>query len=189
MEDILASIRRILNEDKDAAALPAPGPHSAGRMEAPPRRDDVLVLDGSMMVSEPKLTAPAGPPSPPAPPGKPAEPASTFKPDKPESERMPPAPTDKGDGATAPDAGPERLVAPAAAAAAAASLGNLVRTLAGERGTLVHRSSQSGGPTIEEMVREELRPFLKAWLDAHLPGLVERVVRAEIERILGNSVP
>jgi cell pole-organizing protein PopZ len=37
--------------------------------------------------------------------------------------------------------------------------------------------------TIEELVREMLRPMLKSWLDDNLPGLVERLVRAEIERV------
>jgi cell pole-organizing protein PopZ len=32
-------------------------------------------------------------------------------------------------------------------------------------------------------VREMLRPMLKGWLDDNLPGLVERLVRAEIERV------
>jgi cell pole-organizing protein PopZ len=37
--------------------------------------------------------------------------------------------------------------------------------------------------TLEDLVREMLRPMLKAWLDDNLPGLVERMVRAEIERV------
>ena len=39
------------------------------------------------------------------------------------------------------------------------------------------------GQTIEGLVREMLRPMLKSWLDDNLPGLVERLVRAEIERV------
>ena len=39
------------------------------------------------------------------------------------------------------------------------------------------------GQTIEGLVREMLRPMLKTWLDDNLPGLVERLVRAEIERV------
>ena len=38
-------------------------------------------------------------------------------------------------------------------------------------------------PTLEDAVRETLRPMLKSWLDEHLPSLVERMVRAEIERV------
>jgi uncharacterized protein len=37
--------------------------------------------------------------------------------------------------------------------------------------------------TLEDLVREMLRPLLKAWLDDNLPGVVERLVRAEIERV------
>jgi cell pole-organizing protein PopZ len=37
--------------------------------------------------------------------------------------------------------------------------------------------------TLEDLVREMLRPMLKSWLDDNLPSLVERLVRAEIERV------
>jgi uncharacterized protein len=36
--------------------------------------------------------------------------------------------------------------------------------------------------TLEDMVREMLRPILKVWIDDNLPSVVERLVRAEIER-------
>ena len=39
------------------------------------------------------------------------------------------------------------------------------------------------GRTLEDLVREMLRPMLKSWLDDNLPGLVERLVRTEIERV------
>ena len=38
-------------------------------------------------------------------------------------------------------------------------------------------------PTLEDVVRETLRPMLKSWLDENLPRVVERIVQAEIERI------
>ena len=38
-------------------------------------------------------------------------------------------------------------------------------------------------PTLEDVVRETLRPMLKSWLDENLSGLVERMVEAEIERV------
>jgi uncharacterized protein len=63
-------------------------------------------------------------------------------------------------------------------------VGSLVRHLA-ERSTQVH----GGGPTIEDIVREEIRPLLKSWLDANLPPIVERLVRTEIERVVGRVVP
>jgi hypothetical protein len=37
--------------------------------------------------------------------------------------------------------------------------------------------------TLEDLVREMLRPMLKSWLDDNLPAMVERLVRAEIERV------
>ncbi len=84
----------------------------------------------------------------------------------------------------APPTAPAHLLAPEAAAAAASSVDGLLRMLAASRSTQTHR----GGPTIEDLVREEIRPLLKVWLDSHLPGLVERQVRAEIERLVGRAV-
>lgn len=75
------------------------------------------------------------------------------------------------------------LVAEEAAAAAASAVGSLVRTLTADRSPALH----AGGPTVEEVVRELLRPLVKEWLDAQLPGLVERVVRSEIERVVGRA--
>lgn len=44
--------------------------------------------------------------------------------------------------------------------------------------------SQNGASrTLEDLVQDMLRPFLKEWLDEHLPGVVERLVQDEIERI------
>jgi cell pole-organizing protein PopZ len=40
-----------------------------------------------------------------------------------------------------------------------------------------------GTRTIEDVVRELLRPMLKSWLDDNLPAMVERLVRSEIERV------
>lgn len=37
--------------------------------------------------------------------------------------------------------------------------------------------------TVEDLIAQILRPMLKTWLDENLPGLVERMVRQEIERI------
>lgn len=41
----------------------------------------------------------------------------------------------------------------------------------------------TGERSIEDMTRELLRGMLKQWLDDNLPGLVERLVREEIERV------
>jgi len=75
------------------------------------------------------------------------------------------------------------IASPETANAAAGSVTNLVRALTSDRSSQVF----SGGPTIADLVREELRPLLKAWLDSNLPPLVERLVRAEIERVISRA--
>lgn len=186
MDDILASIRRILNEDEKTTK-----PSSAG----------VLMLDPSMIVEEGESPADGAPIEASLPTGAASmlaaptrdtdlhlgaeEPLALATMDDtmrggsvvPDSPSPPPVSRD------APPAD-SPLVAPAAAAAAAHSVGSLVRTLAAERSAAVTR----GGLTIEDLVREEVRPVLKEWLDTHLPPLVERMVRAELERVVGRSV-
>lgn len=46
---------------------------------------------------------------------------------------------------------------------------------------------RSGETSLEELTRDLLRPALAAWLDQHLPPLVERMVAAEIARIVGKK--
>lgn len=185
MDDILASIRRILDEEGTRAAGPAdpaPAPGAA--------HDDVLELDQSMMLPEPDAAAPGPVPGPPP---VLAEPVAAAEPQPParlaDLDHVPaplpvpmPAAAPNAPAAPAPSPPPATLVAPAAAAAAASSVGALMRTLASGRTTATSR----GGPTIEDLVREEIRPLLKEWLDTHLPPLVERLVRAEIERVVGR---
>jgi uncharacterized protein len=49
--------------------------------------------------------------------------------------------------------------------------------------TLAQTSQPRNGRTVEELVSELIRPMLKTWLDDNLPAIVERLVRAEIERL------
>jgi len=157
MDDILASIRRILSEDEQAK--PA---------DIVARDDGVFQLEESMMVTPAPSAEPASSPvgvpdailAAPEPPAS-AAPAATPSPNGP-------------------------LLAPEAAQAATDSVGALLRSLV-SRGEQV--GVYRGGPTIEDMVREEIRPLLKAWLDANLPALVERQVRVEIERVVGRAIP
>lgn len=174
MEDILASIRRILNEDE----VP-PAPEASGAAGAEPQvaavpsadADGPLVLTEDMMVGEP---------APPAPEPDPVPPVEVVA----EPPPAPPPVVVVDAPAAAPPLSADALLAPAVAAAAAASVSQLVRAVASERGSAVHR----GGPSIEDVVREELRPLLKDWLDQHLPGIVDRLVRAEIERVVGRAL-
>jgi hypothetical protein len=68
---------------------------------------------------------------------------------------------------------PDRnLLSPTTTAAVDSAFNSLAQTV------LVQNSR-----TLDDLVREMLRPMLKAWLDDNLPNLVERLVRAEIERV------
>ena len=49
--------------------------------------------------------------------------------------------------------------------------------------TLANTILSSQARTLEDLVREMLRPMLKSWLDDNLPPVVERLVRDEIERV------
>ncbi|MBV1704291.1 MAG: DUF2497 domain-containing protein [Hyphomicrobiales bacterium] len=71
-----------------------------------------------------------------------------------------------------PAAAPVPLVSRTTGDSVAASFGALNATLAAP-----------SPEKIEAMSRDMLRPLLKSWLDDHLPALVERLVRAEIERV------
>ncbi|MCT4657087.1 MAG: DUF2497 domain-containing protein [Cohaesibacter sp.] len=48
---------------------------------------------------------------------------------------------------------------------------------------LTHTILSNNTRTMENVVEDMLRPMLKAWLDQNLPVMVERLVRAEIERV------
>ena len=94
-----------------------------------------------------------------------------------------PVPVPPPDPAAEPPRGPDHaLVAPEVAAAAAASVRGILRALSAERFVTLTRDT----PSIEDVVRTAVRPVLKEWLDANLPRLVEREVRAEIERVVGQ---
>ncbi len=156
MEDILASIRRILNDDDETVSAPKGAPAEATPAE------DVFELDRSMIIDE--HPEPDHIPGPAAMEAQEQAPPHAFEPAHQEEDEEP-------------------LVAPATAAAASASMGALVRVL-GQRHTQLYR----GGPTLEDMVRDEIRPLVKNWLDENLAPMVERLVRAEIERVTSRNL-
>lgn len=172
MEEILASIRRIISEDTDAgkgaapttpAAAPAPAtpppaaaappPPSPGPQPAPAPAE---VLELTEMVGDDgKVTDVADKKPAPTPP--PAQPAPVA---------------DEGDS----------LVSNRAASAAAGALAGLAAASRKPEGS-GFMGLGNGAATLEEIVRSEMRPILKAWLDENLPPLVERLVQKEIKRI------
>jgi cell pole-organizing protein PopZ len=208
MEDILASIRKILAEDSAQPMPPPPEP-------ATPPGDEVLDLTEQMLAPDPspapKAEAPAmsaadidalfeAPPQAAAAPMSAADIDALFDAPPPAAAAAPPAPA-------APAAPPEQPSAPVMATAAptpspaagegliggsvaAAAAASFAALRAAARGPAEEARPAAadvllgnGALTLEQMVREELRPLLKAWLDANLPPLVERLVKAELERV------
>ena len=112
-------------------------------------------------------------------PDQPASPLEEHDPPvyrRPEGKRQPayvPAPLTQPDSARSP---PQEsgMLSPEAAAGAEAAFGRLADSL---------MSRAVGERSIEDITRELLRTMLKQWLDEHLPALVERLVREEIERV------
>lgn len=78
----------------------------------------------------------------------------------------------------------EPLVTPESRSAMRESLAALA-TMAGPRAQ--PRLVRSGETSLEDMVRELLRPALAEWLDRNLPDMVERLVASEIARIVGKK--
>ena len=114
------------------------------------------------------LTEAMATPEPPPPPFRTigTEPDVMFA--EPEPEPPPPPPPRQ---AAAPPA-ESRIVSDVTRAAVDAAFNSLAQTV------LVQNAR-----TLEDLVKEMLRPMLKSWLDDNLPTLVERLVRGEIERV------
>jgi uncharacterized protein len=185
MEEIIASISRIIAEDKDPADRRVGSTaQSAAAALVPREKSDILELtqvvnqDGSVRRVSPwaeGATAPSA--SPDTPNASPADATGRIEPRPPHAD---PALEPR------PDSGRERIVSATtsgAAAAAFAQLGALPR----ERRNETELPLGAAERTIAEIVREMLRPFLQSWLDDHLPSIVERLVREEIARVVGEA--
>ncbi len=61
-----------------------------------------------------------------------------------------------------------------------AEAGSLASGSFGKLADVLHQDDKK---SIDEIAKELLRPMLKQWLDQNLPGLVETLVREEIERV------
>jgi cell pole-organizing protein PopZ len=174
MEEILASIRRIIADDNSGPApQPAAKPgaeldqaeidHVMSGRDGAQQEADVLELTQPVEPAPTAFKAVRGPdvmfreedrqhePEP-APPPVPAAP-----PPPPAPRRAPPR---------------ENLLSPSSAANISAAFDTLANNVLAENAR-----------TLEDIVKEMLRPMLKQWLEENLPGLVERLVRAEIERV------
>ncbi len=175
MEDILASIRRILSEDEqeeqnaaEAAPPPPPPPVEEPEEEVLPipevEEEDLLELADQDIEPEDDLEELLLEPEP-----EPEEDVLELGPDM----QVEPEPQmDTSD-----------LIGVSTAAASTAALSELSNALARDRGVGVGRA----GITLEEIVRDSLRPYLKEWLDHNLPYLIERLVKAEIEKMVNRA--
>lgn len=196
MEEILASIRRIISEDDAEPLAPPSRPTVAPVNPVPPPALSTDAIDALFATRslEPKPVAPepVRVPSRPASsqaaenPPQPAQPIRQVAMQPPRVEAAPPrvevaaAPRRDVRPQPAPpvsrveELAPGRpLLSAGADAAVNSAFGNLAGTVL----------ASGGSRTLEDLVKEMLRPMLKAWLDTNLPPLVERLVRDEIERV------
>lgn len=218
MEEILASIRRIIADDeaKPAAAKPEAAPAKPVMKDIPP----------SAIAPPPKpVSAPKPPPAPPPPAPAPAAPASNSQDDidamlasldaaTPEAEIRPAPPPEPDvfeltDEMALPDPAPPppsasfNKIEPADDIEFSESRNrqpphepsydsppqqpilsrSTVSAVESAFNSLANTVLSNNARTLEDLVKEMLRPMLKSWLDDNLPGLVERIVKAEIERV------
>ena len=239
MEEILASIRRIIADDeakpsdKPAAAAPAALAAPAAPPPKPAMKDIPPSAIPAAKASAPKAVAPAPAPAPKPAPAPPPEPAASnsqddidamlagLEEDAAVAEVSPPEPEADVFELTDEMALPEPKPAPGPPPSAASFSKidpqddleftemkaarrqpmsdpllasetpmpgpilshSTVSAVESAFNTLAHTVLSNNARTLEDLVKEMLRPMLKSWLDDNLPGLVERIVKAEIERV------
>jgi cell pole-organizing protein PopZ len=182
MEEIIASISRIIAKDKPGAARRVEATASSG-VAVSTTNGDILELtqvvdeDGSMREIPPWAGDAAAPRLPDAPIVSPAEAAGQIGP---QSSRADPVLEPR------PGSGGERIVSATTSEVVAATFAQL-GALPRERRDEPELPLGGVERTLEEIVREMLRPLLQAWLDTHLPGIVEQLVREEIARVVGKA--
>jgi cell pole-organizing protein PopZ len=183
MEEILASIRRIISDDEARGTPARPSPPrpvsnvshlfaepsplpSATVVELPiepapaadadlPEDEDYAEADEPPAAAEVAIDEAAF--------------AAALEPEEPTPQRAELAPEPRRD---PPPPASQPLLSPRADAAVSSAFGNLADTF-----------FSAHGRTVESLVEDMLRPMLKTWLDHNLPPLVERLVREEIERV------
>ncbi|MHA6289193.1 DUF2497 domain-containing protein [Maricaulis sp. CAU 1757] len=180
MEEILSSIRRIINEDDDEAPAEAEAEAAAPEADEPNSQDDIDSMfdeagDTGADVAEDndvlELT------------DKVEEPTSGTEPmamdddlmivDR-EEEAEPELEEPDIDFDALADETADGIMSEPAAAAAMTSFHTLADNI---------RISEEEGRTLEGVVRALLRPMLKEWLDTNLPSIVDEKVQAEIDRV------
>jgi len=198
MEEILASIRRIIAEDDSEKSAQRPAETAGGELNpdaTPASPEAERAMEEPRSPSPPE--SPAGRIGARSGPAKAARSSTVLDLTDPMASSpsrsaapavdsslasAPPAPIDQAvaneavsvtqSGGTQDDQRGGGLMSSTTSAAVDSAFNALAQTV------LVHNAR-----TLEDLVREMLRPMLKVWLDDNLPGMVERLVRAEIERV------
>jgi hypothetical protein len=194
MEDILASIRRILSEDDAEEAVkappqpapvkaapppppepePEPEPEPLFEMEPEPEPGPVFEMEPEPMAMEEEedileltddMVAEDDEPAP-----EPEPEPESFLDEEP-APRLAPIETE------------DSILSPPTQAASASSFAELARAVARDRGL----GLGNGGLTIEDIVREILKGLIKDWLDENLPYMIERIVKKEIEKMVNRA--
>ena len=185
MEEILASIRRIISED-----------------DAPAETAEAVSDPEPLAAAEPVEAAPAYTPEPVAEAPAFEEPAAADE-DVLELTDVYEAPlaaesigdlevfASEPEPAPAPTPAPayDALVGESASASAASAFAGFASSLKKPEPVRAPTGDMAflSGSTVEGMVAEMLKPMLKDWLDANLPGIVQTAVKAEVERIARSA--
>ncbi len=198
MEEILASIRRIISEEAEEeraraeeeqadepAAAEAPEDEPVADQPAPEPEDPQAAADALFAEEEPE---------PEPEPEAPAEEASAQEApaddvfeltepaeDEPEDAfaAAVKAAEERAGPAEEPAADEDAIVSPPTELKVAASFAEL--------SALLIKSADGGAPTLEGLVREMLKPMMRAWLDENLPRIVEDMVAQEIARLSARA--
>lgn len=197
MEDILASIKRVIKEGDAPAARRAPAP--APRDEDEPTRDQILELNEPLAAPEPPVAPPPASFAPPrlaeafeeqvAPPVTAAPvptPTPTPTPTPIASPTPAPAPTPEPapvGAALTPTPAPAPAPTLDEPSVVSAATVQATRGALGALSKLIVKPEPDSDGTLEGLVREMLRPMLSDWLDQNLPHLVEQMVAREIAKI------
>jgi cell pole-organizing protein PopZ len=205
MEEILASIRRIIVEDNGPQSLAPSGrkdPSSAAAGAAPaPAGAPTAAAPGQSRVagSEPQIRTFSAPPpqSGPSPPVQEAildlteridDEAPVHRAAAAMSHQPPPMNSARLNRPPPLKSNAIENVEPRPAPDVAASIATLAKIAGiGQAGRQPELPLGDVGRTLEDMVRELLRQPMKEWLDANLPRLVERMVRDEINRLVRDA--
>ena len=185
MEDILASIRRILSEDEEAEEAEAEAP-------AEPEKEELDMAAAMEADPEPE-PEPAPEPEPEPEPIPEPEPAPMLVAAPPPPPAAAPMPSLEGNileltqqmiAQLPPDIGAgDPILSQGASANSTDALQELAKALLSKRDIAIGNRDL----TLEGLIREILRPLLREWLDQNLPYLIERLVKKEIDHMVNRA--